>query len=455
MRLEFDRGTILLKDLPAQWEPSRLPEVLWDSRVSAFRAPAHRYPDLLAGLRAANIPVEDEIYSSRTLPGEWSGLELRPYQEASLRAWNIAGRRGIVALPTGAGKTRIAMAAIAECNVPVLCLVPTRVLLDQWFQQLSRHYSAHVGIYGDGTHELAPITVATYESAYRNIGQLGKYFELLVVDEVHHFGLGMRNEILELAIAPKRLGLTATLPKNDLQIKGLQKLIGPNVFELAIHDLSGKYLANFDCYTLQLELNPAERTRYETEINAFKSYFSKFKKACPEASWFDFVRFAARTPEGRNAMAGLRSARRIVHFTEAKAETLRALLTRHSGRKILIFTADTETAYAIAREHLVMPLTADIKRKEREEALLSFREGRLHTLVSCRVLNEGLDVPEAEIGIIVGGAFGEREHIQRIGRLLRPAEGKRATIYELICSRTIEIGQWKKRSEGIDSRSIT
>lgn len=452
MRLEFDRGTILLKDAPANLDHVRLPGVLWDERVGVFRAPAHRYGALLKSLQESNVAFVDGASSSLRPPGEWGAIDLRPYQEASLRAWEIASRRGIVVLPTGGGKTRVAMAAIARCQVPALCLVPTRVLLEQWHHELTRHYSAKVGIFGDGAHELAPLTVATYESAYRNIGRLGKHFGLLVVDEVHHFGLGLRNEILELSTAPLRLGLTATLPKNGDQIESLRDLIGPNVFELGIPDLSGTYLADFDCYTLQLELTPPERRSYETNMATFRNFHAKFRKSCPEASWTDFARFAARSIEGRNAMAGLRCARRIIHFTEAKAATLRSLLARHRDKKTLIFTADTETAYTIAREFLVMPLTAEIKRKEREEALLHFREGRWNALVSCRVLNEGLDVPEAEVGIVVGGAFGEREHIQRVGRLLRPAEGKKAVIYELICRNTMEIGQWKKRSESFDTR---
>jgi superfamily II DNA or RNA helicase len=117
----------------------------------------------------------------------------------------------------------------------------------------------------------------------------------------------------------------------------------------------------------------------------------------------------------------------------------------------LVFTADTETAYAISRKHLMMPLTSEIGRKEREETLSRYKTGELKAIVSCRVLNEGFDVPDAEIGIILGGALGQREHIQRIGRLLRPLEGKKAIIYELVCRGTIEIRQWKRRNDSFDS----
>jgi len=116
---------------------------------------------------------------------------------------------------------------------------------------------------------------------------------------------------------------------------------------------------------------------------------------------------------------------------------------------VLIFTADNEAAYAIAREHLVMPLTCDIGRQERDDVLERFRRGDIRTLVSARVLNEGLDVPDADIAVIVGGALGEREHVQRVGRLLRPSEGKRAVVYELVTRNTIEVGQAHRRRQGL------
>ena len=123
---------------------------------------------------------------------------------------------------------------------------------------------------------------------------------------------------------------------------------------------------------------------------------------------------------------------------------------------MLIFTSDNETAYAIAREHLVMPITCDIDRSEREAALSAFRRGELRVLVSARVLNEGIDVPEADIGIIVAGTSGEREHVQRVGRLLRPAPDKRAIVYELVAAGTHEVRKANERRRALaPSRSQT
>lgn len=127
-------------------------------------------------------------------------------------------------------------------------------------------------------------------------------------------------------------------------------------------------------------------------------------------------------------MDSWRRARKLLAFPRRKAEALVMLLRRHRNARVLVFTTDNETAYNIARTHLIMPITCDISRTEREEALERFRKGELSALVSARVLNEGMDVPEANVAVVVGGAMGQREHVQRVGRILRPAQGKRALV---------------------------
>ena len=141
--------------------------------------------------------------------------------------------------------------------------------------------------------------------------------------------------------------------------------------------------------------------------------------------------------------------RTLVAWTRGKSRAVRELLRDSWDCRVLVFTADNRTAYAIAREHLIMPITCDIKKRERESALTAFREGRLRALVSARVLNEGIDVPDADVAIIVGGTQGEREHVQRIGRLLRPRPGKRARVYELVTLSTAEARQSSERRKSL------
>jgi superfamily II DNA or RNA helicase len=452
MKLRFDRGTILLTDPPRDLNLAEAPGVLWDPRVHIHRAPASSYAALKRWLLGRGTRFQDIAPPARPVAEAWSDVDLRPYQEAALSAWELGHRRGVVALPTGSGKTRLALAAMRRTRLPALCLVPTRVLLDQWLREIRGVYRGPVGSYGDGVRQLAPLTVATFESAYRHMDQLGDRFHLLIVDEVHHFGGGPRDEALEMIVADARLGLTATPSRDPSAAARLAELVGPTVFELAVADLAGGFLASFDVITLYLDLAPEERSAYAGLSAVFASAYTDFRRMAPGASWVDFTHHAARTAEGRRALAAFRQMRRMLGLTQAKRGALDSLLGRHRDSRVLVFTADNETAYAIAREDLVMPLTCDIGRREREEALERFHRGDIRTLVSARVLNEGLDVPDADVGVIVGGALGEREHVQRVGRLLRPSAGKRAVVYELVTRNTIEVGQARRRRQGLVTR---
>lgn len=445
MRLEFDRGTIICEQVPSQIDARKLPGVQWDPRAEAWRAPAYQRAQLRAFLAARDLRFEDRAGPTDRHTGSLVCPELRPYQQAALESWQLAGRRGWVALPTGSGKTRVALAAIATTRVPTLCLVPTRILLEQWCGELSRAFEVPVGCYGDGERRQETVTVATFESAYRHMARIGNAFALLVVDELHHFGTGIREEALEMSSACMRLGLTATPPQGGAATLRLERLVGPLVYQLAIADLRGTFLADFDVLTLTLALSEDERAAYEAEMVRFRPACRWFFRDHPLGSWADFMRACRRTPQGRESLDAWFRSRRLLALTEAKGQALGTLLARHRDSRILVFTSDNETAYRIAREHLIMPLTCDISRKERVEVLQHFRQGTLRALVSARVLNEGLDVPDADVAVIVGGAHGEREHIQRVGRLLRPLPGKRATIYELVAAATSEVGQAQRR----------
>jgi len=385
-------------------------------------------------------------------PAAYGELSLRSYQRAALLSWELSGRRGTIVLPTGSGKTQVALAALRDSAARALCLVPTRALLQQWTSALGGVYGGSVGCLGDGRRDLQAVTVATFESAHRLMPRIGAQFDLLIVDEAHHFGSGVRDEALEMSIAPQRLGLTAT-PPNEPALSRLAELIGPTVYQLSIADLAGKWLSDFDLITVQLGLNAVERARYEDNRRVFGEYQRRTRRIDPDESFPDFVRHATQSPEGRAALSAWRRNRHLLHFTQAKAQAVAELLRRHRDSRVLVFTADNAAAYRIARDHLVMPITCEISRAEREAALAAFRAGTLRCLVSARVLNEGIDVPQADVAIIVSGTQGEREHAQRVGRLLRPAPGKRALIYQLATRATSEIWRATERRHGIVAAS--
>ncbi len=472
VRLSFDRGTVVLSGIDHSLARS-LPGVLWDSRTRQYRAPAWRYRELLAALResgsrgrlgspgrrgapdGARLIVVDEIAKNLERTNQiWNEVELRSYQKAALTAWQLAEGRGIVVLPTGSGKTRLAVAAIRSIAPQrTLCLVPTRVLLHQWVAELSQWYRGKIGCWGDGRRQTEAITVATFESGLRHAAKIGASFGFVVIDEVHHFGDRIKDEALEMCVAPMRLGLTATPPEDPIQLERLLELVGPVQFQLSIADLTGTYLASYDVVVLSASLNDEELARYRAEHAVFARVFRAFRRSSPTGSWNEFVAVASRSDEGRRALAAWRRSKQIEAFPQAKRALLAELLERHRGGRVLVFTPDNASTYEVAREHFVMPLTCDIKRKEREEVLERFRRGELRALVSSRVLNEGLDVPDADVAIIVGGALGLREHVQRVGRLLRPAPGKRATVYELVASGTSETWSSLRRRKALVTRT--
>ena len=448
MRLVFDQGTILLREPESASALADLPGALWDPRVGALRCPARFHRRLLTELGQRGVRFEDEVAGPADDLPALRPSDLRPYQEAALTAWALADRRGVTVLPTGSGKTRLAIAAITRMRVPSLCLVPTRVLLDQWARAIHECTGFAPGRLGDGEHQVQPITVATFESGWRHMRELGNRFPLLVVDEAHHFGTGLRDEALDMSIAPMRLGLTATPPTGRAAAR-LTDLIGPTVYELRVDDLTGEFLAPFDIVVLHLDLTPPERADYEALMATFREVLRRFRAIDPDATWQEFARAAAKTDEGRRALGAWHRSRRLLAFPQAKREMLANLLARHGDARVIVFTADNATAYAVRREHLVMPLTCHIGRKERERALTLFKEGKLRALVSAQVLNEGLDVPDAEVGIIVAGSKGEREHVQRVGRVLRPSPGKRALVYELVVRATGEVEQARRRRNAL------
>jgi len=431
-------------------QPGAIPGAAWDGELRAWRVPADQYAGLTGRLAGDGVRISDDLCSRGTsLP--WRLPALRWYQEAALARWHATGARGVIALPTGAGKTLVALAAIARLGVATLCLVPTRVLLDQWARTLAACSAAPIGRLGDGDHVVAPITVATYASAVSWVPRIGDRFGLVIVDEAHHVGAWCPTEIFEMLVAPARLGLTATPPDGG---GALARHVGPVVYALSVGDLVGDALADYEIVNVPIELDRDERKRYRELRGRFAAGYSAFQRAMPDAAWSEFVRASSQTIQWRGALAAWREYRALLAYPQGKRVALREILARHRGSRALVFTADNATAYAIARELLVMPITHEIKRAERAQALAGFRSGERPVLVSSQVLDEGFDVPEADLAIVVGGTSSARRHAQRIGRVLRPRDGKRARVYELAVSETTEVSYVQRRRAGLGEDAV-
>jgi superfamily II DNA or RNA helicase len=451
MRIRFDRGTLVLEAEHAADDPGALPGVAWDPDLHAWRLPADQHATLTGWLAEAGMVVSDEL-RERGAEMSWRLPAMRWYQEAALASWLAARTRGVVALPTGAGKTLVALEAIARLGVATLCLVPTRVLLDQWARALAAASSHPIGRLGDGEHVVAPVTVATYASATAWAPRIGDRFGLVVVDEAHHLGGWCPTEVFEMLVAPARLGLTATPPED---LAAIERHVGPVVYSLRVSDLAGDALAEHELISVPIALGTAERRRYRELRGRFAASYAAFQREMPDGAWSEYVRRATQTPRGRAGLAAWREYRGLLAYPDGKRAALREILARHRGSRALVFTADNTTAYAIARELLVMPITCEIRRSERTRAIAGFRSGECPVLVSSQVLEEGFDVPDADLAIVVGGSSSPRRYVQRVGRVLRPRQGKRARIYELAVSETTETADVTRRRAGLGGHART
>lgn len=440
-KLWFDRGTLVLHPPPRgkAW----IDFATWDDRIEKFRIPALCYRDLVAALRSEQATFIDAAGEFEPLTGAANLVKTPyPHQQEALARWQQAQQRGVVVLPTAAGKTYLAQLALERARQPTLVVVPTLDLMHQWYAQLEATFpDTEVGLLGGGSRDRTAILVATYDSAAIHAETLGGRYGFLVFDECHHLPTEFYRSIAEFAIAPLRLGLTATPERSDGAHTELDTLIGPVVYRRAAVDLSGQALAPYDVVQIKVELAPDERERYRGAI-AKRDRFLQAKRISLGSlqGWQRFVRESARSQAGRQAMLAHREAKELALCTGEKLAVLAELIGRHGAESVLIFTNDNRTVYRISEDFLIPALTHQTPVKERHGILMRFRAGEYNALVTSHVLNEGVDVPEARVAIILSGTGSTREFIQRLGRILRKGQtdSKRAVLYEVIAADTTE-----------------
>jgi superfamily II DNA or RNA helicase len=437
--LGFDAGTLLVSGALPELLLT-LPGVRHDPRSDSYRAEARRYRPIVEHLRRHRIEYKDEARAFGPTP--WPLRVSRdpfPHQTEGLEAWTKQGSRGVVVLPTGTGKTHLAILAIERTARPTLVVTPTIDLLNQWFGELTVAFGGQIGLLGGGYYDLQQLTVTTYDSAYIHVERWGNRFGLLVFDECHHLPGPSYMAAAIGSIAPFRLGLTATPERADGLDALLADLIGPIVYRKEIKQLKGDYLAEYRAQRLYVELSPQEQERYRQAREQYRAFVdARGISMGGQNGWQRFIQETCRSPEGRAAFKAYLEQKRIAQAAPAKLQTLENLLTRHRRDRVLIFTADNATVYQIARRFLMPAITHQTKTKERKAILERFHSGEYSALVTSQVLNEGVDVPAANIGIILSGTGSVREHVQRLGRLLRKLGDKQALLYEVVARGTAE-----------------
>ncbi|NTX15729.1 DEAD/DEAH box helicase [Myxococcus sp. CA056] len=445
--LHFDCGTLVAPTLP---DDARLLALFQkDGRTGVYRAPAWHYRDVVLRLRELGVGYEDRakrfepLEVALTVP-----IQPFPHQSAALEAWTKAGGRGLVELPTGAGKTLLAVLAIAHVKRPTLVVVPTLDLMTQWQGVLARHFSVPVGMLGGGVSDRQSLTVTTYDSAAMQTEFHGNRFGLLVCDECHHLPAPSYRFIAEGSLAPYRLGLTATLERTDGGERVCEELLGPRVHRTDIRELQGEYLAPYEVKQVAVPLTADEKARYDEARALYLNFVRKLgvRLSAPDG-WARFLAQSQRSDEGRAAYRAYREQRRIALTSSGKQEVLWRILLEHREDRVLVFTDDNETVYTLARRLLLPALTHHTPVPERKALLAAFSSGELPVLLTSRVLNEGVDVPEARVGVVLSGSGSVREHVQRLGRILRKRPGKRALLYEVCSAQTAESGISERRRQ--------
>ncbi len=342
---------------------------------------------------------------------------IRHYQEGAVRSFWGQGRldrgNGIIVLPCGAGKTIVGLGVMELAQTHVLILATSTAALHQWQKEIVDKTSlspSQVGEYSATVKEVRPVTITTYQMLTHRKGDVFPHFEaldrhpwgLIIYDEVHLLPAPMFRLTASLQ-ARRRLGLTATLIREDGRAEDVFALIGPKRFDIPWKSLEQEgWIATAQCREIRVDLAPTRRESYALAEDAER------------------VRLAAENP--------------------AKIPVVKALIEEHRDDHILVIGQYVSQLEAMSRELSAPLITGKTPNRERERLYEEFRKGRVPVLIVSKVGNFAIDLPDANVAIQISGTFGSRqEEAQRLGRILRPKrQGSRATFYSLVSSDTKE-----------------
>ena len=454
--LTYRLGLAVLRGVPADEAP---PWLVRDDRLDALVAPGHRFSELRAW--AADHGVADEGSAPADLDAPLlDPRDPRPYQREAVDRWRASGARGTVVLPTGSGKTLVALLAIDALQTGTCIVTPTRALVSQWFTQLADAFGAdRVGAYYGDEKEVRALTVTTYHSAFQLMERWGAQFPLLVLDEVHHLADGAGGEAtawhdhLRIAPSPYRLGLTATYP--DGRDTELRRLVGPVAYRRTIGEMTDAELARYAIIRRYVRLTSDEEARYQALSDVYERHLAtagyRDRVATPTDAWRMFAASARRSPAARRALRAFHERERIVRLAEGKLREAERILRAHPAEQAVLFCGGTDAAEAVSRELAIPMITASTPASERHALLGALARGDIRAVASVRVLDEGWDVPGAKLGIVLGDSTrgSGRQHVQRLGRLLRRQGDALASLYEIVAAGTYEFFASQKRGASV------
>lgn len=406
----------------------------------------------------------------------YSGPILRDWQREAFDNWKLAGKRGVVEAVTGTGKTAvgiIAAADAAERGLGTFILVPSLDLLDQWYKKLTQELPLlKIGRLGDGWADILGeyhVVVGTVQSGCRRKILPPGYRGLLVADEVHGYGTEKYSKALEPQFE-ERLGLTATYERRD---DGIQKYLTPyftplialknNDAEVVANcsyarGLDDGILAHFRVGLIGVDFIPEEQSEYDELDTRARQARSKLisQYGCPEEPFGEFMKAVTVISEGytadqtgtylaRNYLSAFSKRKAVLADSTRKIDALVKLAyVLDNAKRAIVFTETIDSAeiaaYFLEGQGIsAEAYTSELNRADRKHLLSRFRSGSLTVLTAPKVLDEGIDVPEADVGVIVAASHSRRQMVQRMGRILRPKnDGRRATFIILYVRNTSE-----------------
>ncbi|MEN9882079.1 MAG: hypothetical protein RI916_506 [Actinomycetota bacterium] len=353
--------------------------------------------------------VDGQAHEIALKQDDW---KIRPYQELAAEGfWH--GGSGVVVLPCGAGKTIVGAAAMAHAKATTLILVTNTVAARQWREELLKRTSLNedeIGEYSGAKKEIRPVTIATYQvmtkkknGVYAHLDLFDSYdWGLIIYDEVHLLPAPIFRFTADIQ-SRRRLGLTATLVREDGMEGEVFSLIGPKRFDVPWKEIESQgYIAPAECIEVRVNLTETERLTYAT--------------------------------------AEVENRYRYCATTRTKRDVVEALVKKHQGEQILVIGQYIDQLDELSEVLGVPVIKGETPVKEREILFNKFRSGEITTLVVSKVANFSIDLPDATIAIQVSGAFGSRqEEAQRLGRILRPkSDGRTATFYSVVSRDTID-----------------
>ena len=394
----------------------KISELLDERLENAYRVKDWARGQLKQELLKLGWPAEDNAGFTPGTPFEisldQSLWRLRDYQKEAVAKFELGGS-GVVVLPCGAGKTLVGAAAMAEIKTNTLILVTNTVSARQWRDELLSRTSLReqdIAEYSGSTKDIGPVTIATYQilttkrkGEFAHLELLNaRDWGLIIYDEVHLLPAPIFKMTADLQ-ARRRLGLTATLVREDGRESDVFSLIGPKRFDAPWKDIEAQgYIAPASCYEVRVSLPDEVRMDY--------------------------------------AIADQDARFRIAATADAKMPIIKALLRKHKDEPTLIIGQYLDQIEEVSQGLGLPKLTGETPVDEREQLFAKFRRGELTALVVSKVANFSIDLPEASVAIQISGAFGSRqEEAQRLGRLLRPkADGRSASFYTLVARDTVE-----------------